>query len=206
VALVGSSAVAIIAIYLSHGLNGRSSAALAGTLLSLALVGVLAWIFVGATEMSGLADESAGFLRITAAGIDLQGLVLAGIVIGTLGVLDDVTVTQVAAVWELRQANPTMGLRALYGAGVRIGRDHIASTVNTLVLAYAGAALPLFLLFTQAKQGLVDTVNGEVVAVEVVRTLVGSIGLVASVPITTALAALVVTSTTRRPVPSWRRT
>jgi uncharacterized membrane protein len=113
-------------------------------------------------------------------------------VIGALGVLDDVTVTQVSAVWELKHANPGLGFRELYGSAVRIGRDHIASTVNTLVLAYAGASLPLLLLFTQAGQGLSDVVNGEAVAVEVVRTLCGSIGLVAAVPFTTAVAALVV--------------
>ena len=112
--------------------------------------------------------------------------------IGSLGVLDDVTVTQVSAVWELRQADPTLGARASYGAAVRIGRDHIASTVNTLVLAYAGASLPLLLIFTEAQRPWSTVITSETVAVEVVRTLVGSIGLVASVPITTGLAALVV--------------
>jgi uncharacterized membrane protein len=112
-------------------------------------------------------------------------------VIGSLGVLDDVTVTQVAAVSELRRANPDYTVRELYAAGVRIGRDHISSTVNTLVLAYAGASLPLLLLFTQADRPLSEVITGEVVAVEVVRTLVGSIGLVASVPITTVLAVAV---------------
>lgn len=193
VSLVGASAVAVVAVLFTHGVTARSAAALAGTLVSLVLVAVLAWIFVAATDLTGLADESAGFLRITAGEVDLQGLLLGGVVIGALGVLDDVTVTQVSAVWELHRADPSLSWRRLYASGVRIGRDHIASTVNTLVLAYAGASLPLFLLFTQAQQGLVDSLNSEVVAVEVVRTLVGSIGLVASVPLTTALAALVVT-------------
>jgi uncharacterized membrane protein len=101
-------------------------------------------------------------------------------------------VLQVSSVWELHHANPAMPRRDIYRAAIRIGRDHIASTVNTLVLAYAGAALPLFLLLTQARQGLSDTANSEVVAVEIVRTLVGSIGLVASVPITTLLAVWVI--------------
>ena len=192
VALVGGGAIAVVALYVSHGVNARSTTALIGAFLSLALVGALAWAFVELTELSGLADEEARFLQVAASNVRLQGLVLAGIVIGTLGVLDDVTVTQVSAVWELHRANPELDRSSLFGAALRIGRDHIASTVNTLVLAYAGASLPLFLLFTSAKQGLVDTANSEVVAVEIVRTLVGSIGLVAAVPITTALAVFVV--------------
>jgi uncharacterized membrane protein len=109
-------------------------------------------------------------------------------------VLDDVTVTQTSAVWELHEANPSMSRRGLYRAGIRIGRDHIASVVNTLVLAYAGAALPLLLLFSVAQSGVGTVATSELVAEEIVRTLVGSIGLVASVPVTTALAALVVSA------------
>jgi uncharacterized membrane protein len=193
VALVGSAVIAAAALYLAHGVNAWTTTALIGTLASLALVGLLASVFVDAAQFTGLADEEATFLQVTAGQIDLRGLLLGGIVIGALGVLDDVTVTQVSAVWELHEAKPDYGRWNLYRAAVRIGRDHIASTVNTLVLAYAGASLPLFLLFTQADQGLLDVVNGEAVAVEVVRTLAGSVGLVASVPLTTALAALVVT-------------
>jgi uncharacterized membrane protein len=192
VALVGGGVIAVVALYVSHGVNARSTTALIGAFISLAIVGLLAWAFIGITELSGLADEEARFLQVAASQVRLQGLILAGIVIGTLGVLDDVTVTQVSAVWELHHANPELDRGSLFGAALRIGRDHIASTVNTLVLAYAGASLPLFLLFTSAQQGLVDTANSEVVAVEIVRTLVGSIGLVAAVPITTALAVFVV--------------
>jgi uncharacterized membrane protein len=127
-------------------------------------------------------------------------LVLAGIVLGSLGVLDDVTVTQVSAVARLREANPGYGIRELYASGVRIGRDHIASVVNTLVLAYAGAALPLLLFYSSIGIGFSESVTSEIVAVEVIRTLVGSVGLVAAVPITTGLAAVVVTGTGfRRP-------
>ena len=193
VALVGSAVIAAAALYLAHGVNAWTTTALIGTLISLALVGVLASVFVEAAEFTGLVDEEASFLQVTARQVDLPGLLLGGIVIGALGVLDDVTVTQVSAVWELHEAKPDYGRWNLYRAAVRIGRDHIASTVNTLVLAYAGASLPLFLLFTQANQGLLDVVNGEAVAVEVVRTLAGSVGLVASVPLTTALAVLIVT-------------
>lgn len=192
VALVGAGVIAVIALYLAHGVNAGSTIALIGAFASLLLVGALAWAFVELTQITGRAAEEALFLQVSAAQIDLRGLVLAGVVIGTLGVLDDVTVLQVSAVWELHRANPEMGWRQVYGAAIRIGRDHIASTVNTLVLAYAGAALPLFLLLTQAHQSLSDTANSEVVATEIVRALVGSIGLVASVPITTLLATWVV--------------
>ncbi|MGI8759423.1 MAG: YibE/F family protein [Acidimicrobiales bacterium] len=194
VALVGSAVIAVLALYLAHGVNAWTTTALLGTLVSLALVGVLGSVFVDAAQFSGLADEEATFLQVTAGQIDLRGLLLGGIVIGALGVLDDVTVTQVSAVWELHGANPGFRRWDLYRSALRIGRDHIASTVNTLVLAYAGASLPLFLLFTQARQGLGDVINGESVAVEVVRALAGSIGLVASVPLTTALAVMVISA------------
>jgi hypothetical protein len=124
-------------------------------------------------------------------GIDARGLLLAGIVIGSVGVLDDVTVTQTSAVWELRRANPKLGWRELYAAGLRIGRDHMSSSVNTLVMAYAGAGLPLLLAYSASGRGLTDLLTAETVAQEIVRTLVGSIGLVASVPITTFLAAVI---------------
>ncbi len=192
VALAGSAAVMFVALYLSHGFNVRTTSAVLGTLASLALTGLLAATFVEVAQLTGFASEEAGFLQVSAGQVNLQGLLLGGIIIGTLGVLDDVTVTQASAVWELHLANPGYGLRELYRAAVRIGRDHIASTVNTLVLAYAGASLPLLLLFTLSERSLSSVVRSEIIAVEVVRTLVGSIGLVASVPITTALTAWVV--------------
>jgi uncharacterized membrane protein len=192
VALVGSSLIMLIALYLSHGYNPRTTTAVVGTVASLLLTGALALVFVAATKLTGLASEEAVFLQISAEQVNLRGLILGGIIIGSLGVLDDVTVTQVSAVWELHLANRTMPARELYRAALRIGRDHIASTVNTLVLAYAGAALPLLILFVEVERGFGDVITGEVVAIEVVRTLVGSIGLVASVPITTALAAVAV--------------
>jgi uncharacterized membrane protein len=192
VAIVGSAAIMFLALYLSHGVNAQTTTAVLGTLVSLALTGVLAAVFVAASRFTGLASEEAGFLQSAAGQINLRGLLLGGIVIGSLGVLDDVTVTQASAVWQLHGANNALSVRELYSAGLRIGRDHIASTVNTLVLAYAGASLPLLLLFTLARQPTASVLTGEVVAGEIVRTLVGSIGLVASVPITTALAAVVV--------------
>lgn len=195
IALVTAGAIATLALFLAHGINLATATALLSTLASLALTGVVAWVFVGATKLTGLADESAAYLDALGTPIDLQGLVLAGVVIGSLGVLDDVTVTQVSAVWELERAAPGGGFATLYRRAVRIGRDHISSTVNTLFLAYAGAALPLLLLFREASQSVGSVATREIVAVEIVRALVGSIGLVASVPISTALAAKVVSST-----------
>ncbi|MGH9010668.1 MAG: YibE/F family protein, partial [Acidimicrobiia bacterium] len=183
VAVVGAAAIMFVALYLAHGFNVRTTSAVAGTLASLLVIGVLAGLFVGATELTGLASEEGGFLQALSGNIDLHGLLLGGIVIGSLGVLDDVTVTQASAVWELSLANTSYGFRQLYTAAIRIGRDHVASTVNTLVLAYAGASLPLLILFTLSNRPLGDVLTGEIVAEEVVRTLVGSIGLVAAVPI-----------------------
>ena len=193
VAVVAASAVMVVSLYLAHGVTVRTTIALLGTLVSLVLTGLLAAAFVAAGRFTGLASEEATFLNAVAGQVELDGLLLAGVIIGSLGVLDDVTVTQAAAVWELHLANPAYRVRELYASALRIGRDHIASTVNTLVLAYAGASLPLLVLFSLANRDLGDVLTGEVIAQEVVRTLVGSIGLVASVPITTALAAWVVT-------------
>jgi uncharacterized membrane protein len=193
VALVSAAVIAIVALYLTHGITEMITVALLGTFAALALTAALATIFAGMARFTGFASEDAFFLTIASADVDIRGLVLAGIIIGSLGVLDDVTVTQVSAVWQLHEANPTFSARRLYASAVVIGRDHIASTVNTLVLAYAGASLPLLLVFTQAGRGLGAVAEGELVGVEIVRTLVGSIGLVAAVPLTTALAAFVVT-------------
>lgn len=194
VAVVGASAIMLIALYLSHGLSARTSVAVLGTLISLLLIGLLGSLFIGWARLSGNTDDYTGLIHGLYPNIDMSGLLLAGVIIGSLGVLDDVTVTQTSAVWELHEADPRMGPRALYRAGIRIGRDHIASVVNTLVLAYAGAALPLLLLFSIAQSSVGTVANSELVAQEIVRTLVGSIGLVASVPVTTGLAALVVSA------------
>ncbi|MEU9250754.1 YibE/F family protein [Streptomyces sp. NPDC048270] len=194
VAVIGASAIMLIALYMCHGLTARTSVAVLGTLVSLVLIGLLGSLFIDWAFLSGNTDDNTGLIHGLYPDIDMSGLLLAGVIIGSLGVLDDVTVTQTSAVWELRQADPSMGPRALYRAAIRIGRDHIASVVNTLVLAYAGAALPLLLLFTIANSSMGSVANSELVAEEIVRTLVGSIGLVASVPVTTALAALVVSA------------
>lgn len=194
VAVVGASAIMLIALYICHGLTARTSVAVIGTLISLLLIGLLGSLFIGWASLSGNTDDNTGLIHGLYPHIDMSGLLLAGVIIGSLGVLDDVTVTQTSAVWELHQADPTMSAKKLYRAGIRIGRDHIASVVNTLVLAYAGAALPLLLLFSIARSSVGAVANSELVAEEIVRTLIGSIGLVASVPVTTVLAALVVSA------------
>ncbi|MBV6700532.1 YibE/F family protein [Kitasatospora aureofaciens] len=191
VAIVGASAIMLIALYLCHGLSARTSVAVLGTLVSLVLIGVLSLVFAGWAHLTGNTSEETGLVHDLYPGIQIRGLLLAGFVIGSLGVLFDVTVTQTSAIWELHAADPGMGARKLYRTGMRIGRDHIASTVNTLVLAYAGAALPLLLLFSIAHRDVFAVATSELVAEEIARTLVGSIGLVASVPVTTALAALI---------------
>jgi uncharacterized membrane protein len=191
VAVVGSAAAMFVIMYLAHGVNALTTTALLGTLASLAIIGLLASAFVQLANIVNLGSEEATFLQLSASQVNLRGLLLGGIIIGSLGVLNDVTVTQASAVWALRAANPSWGPRRLYHSAMRIGRDHIASVVDTLVLAYAGASLPLLLLFTLASRPVGDVLTGELVAEEIVRSMVGSIGLVASVPITTALAALV---------------
>lgn len=188
VAIVGASAVAFLALYVSHGFRRMTTVALLGMLASLALTALLSMLVLAAARISGFATEESILLSLFE-GIDIRGLVLAGTVLGAAGALDDVTVTQASAVWELRAANPTLDAPALFRSGLRIGRDHIASTVNTLMLAYVGAALPLLVLFVVSGQSLTAIANSEVVAIEILRTLIGSIGLVAAVPLTTWLAA-----------------
>ncbi|MBE8518374.1 YibE/F family protein [Amycolatopsis sp. H6(2020)] len=191
VAIAGAGAIMFIALYLTHGLSARTSAAVLGTLVSLALIGVLSAIFSAAASLTGLDDSTSTLIGSLGHGIDARGLLLAGVVIGALGVLDDVTVTQTSAVWELRRANPDLTWRELYSSGLRIGRDHVGSAVNTLVMAYAGAALPVLLYSSISGVGLGALLGSEDIAQEIIRTLAGSVGIVAAVPVTTVLAALI---------------
>lgn len=191
VAIAGAGAIMFIALYLTHGLSARTSAAVLGTLVSLALIGVLSAIFSAAASLTGLDDSTSTLIGSLGHGIDARGLLLAGVVIGALGVLDDVTVTQTSAVWELRRANPDLTWRELYSSGLRIGRDHVGSAVNTLVMAYAGAALPVLLYSSISGVGLGALLGSEEIAQEIIRTLAGSVGIVAAVPVTTILAALI---------------
>jgi uncharacterized membrane protein len=192
VAVVGGAAIMIVALYLTHGLSAQTSVALVGTIGALGLTAVLGKVFIEVARFTGLTSEQAGAITAWAPNIDLRGLLLAGLVIGALGVLDDVTVTQATAVWELAALNRTATRRQLFGAGLRIGRAHVASVVNTLVLAYAGAALPLLTIFAISAVPAGYAITTENVAVELVRALVGSLGIIAAVPLTTALAALAV--------------
>jgi uncharacterized membrane protein len=190
VALVGSLAIMLISLYLSHGLARKTTAAVVGTAMALGLTGALALVFVRAASLTGLASDEALNANFQVGGLSLRGLLLAGIIIGGLGVLDDVTMSQASLVFALRRANPAAPLSSLIGASLTVGRDHIAATVNTLFLAYAGASLPLLILFATSGESLGSVASSEVVAVEIVRTLCGSVGLIAAVPLTTVLAAL----------------
>ena len=189
VALVGAMAIMLASLYLSHGIGRKSTAAVVGTALALGLTAALTAAFVEVASLTGLASENALNASFQVGGLSLRGLLLAGIIIGGLGVLDDVTVSQASLVFELRRADPTAGFRELVGGALAVGRDHVAATVNTLFLAYAGASLPLLVLFVSGGEALGTVATAEAVAVEVVRTLCGSVGLIAAVPLTTLLAA-----------------
>jgi uncharacterized membrane protein len=193
VAVTGAMAIMLISLYLSHGTGPKTTAAVVGTALALGLTAALAIVFVAATSLTGLVGEDALGASSAVGGLSLRGLLLAGIIIGGLGVLDDVTMSQASLVTELHQANPTAGMAALVGGALRVGRDHIAATVNTLFLAYAGAALPLLIIFVTGTDSLSTLATTEIVAVEIVRALCGSVGLIAAVPLTTVLTALVAT-------------
>jgi uncharacterized membrane protein len=190
VALVGGMAVMLVTITLAHGIGAKSLAAIVGTAASLILVAILAEVFTDLTHLTGQSSEAATTLQLGGVDVDFQGLLLAGMLIGALGVLDDVTVSQASTVIALRAANQELQFGELYRRALIVGRDHVSATVNTLVLAYAGSSLPVLLIFGTGGVGVVDALNAELVAKEVVGTLVGSIGLIAAVPITTAIAGM----------------
>lgn len=191
VASVGAMAVMLVTLYLAHGRSLKTTTAVLGTAAALGLTVVLGAAAAGLTKLTGLSSEDALFAQASIAGLNLRGLVLAGLVIGALGVLDDVTVAQASTVFALHEADPAQSPSTLFRRGMSVGRDHIASTVNTLVLAYAGASLPLLLLFSTGGAPVTQLLNSEFLAGEIVKTLVGSVGLIAAVPLTTGLAALV---------------
>ncbi len=190
VAILAATGVTIATFLLTEGARRQTVAAVLGTAISLTLVAVLASLFDTLSRFTPLrGSESAGFLvSMGGTQLDLGGLVLAAVIFGALGVLDDVTVTQAATVQELYESDPRAGRLELAGRAMNVGRSHIAATVNTLVLAYVGASLPLIVLFAAGRQDPLLIVSGEIVAVEVVRALVGSIGIVAAVPVTTLIA------------------
>ncbi len=190
VTFVGSCLIATVSMLLAHGLSRRSLIAMVSTLLTLLIAILLAVLFVHLSQLFGGGSDEAVYLRLDPnLQVNLQGLLLGGIIIGTLGVLDDITTAQVAVVDELKKANASLSARELYARAISIGREHIASLVNTLVLAYAGASLPLFLMFTlPGAQPLWVTFNSEFIAEEVIRTLVGSSALILAVPLSTLMA------------------
>ncbi|RLK23952.1 putative membrane protein [Micromonospora sp. M71_S20] len=194
VAVVGAALIMFVVLYLTHGVTAQTSVAVLGTLGSLVLTGVLGTIATAATHLTGFGSEDATTLSMYQADVDLHGLLLAGIIIGSLGVLDDVTVTQAATVTELAHANPGLSRTQLYRAATRVGRAHIASTVNTIVLAYAGASLPVLLLLTADSRAVTQLLTSEFLAQEIVRSAVATLGLIAAVPLTTGLAALATTA------------
>lgn len=190
VTVVGSVLMVPFTFFLSHGFNKKTVVAIGGTVVALVITGILAGFFVEATRLTGFASEEAGFLQVAKEGlVNIKGLLLAGIIIGVLGVLDDVTVSQSAIVFQLKKAKTKMGPGEVYKRAMEVGKDHIASMVNTLILVYTGAALPLLLLFIDNPQPFSEVINYEIVADEIVRTLVGSIGLIVAVPITTLIAS-----------------
>lgn len=205
ISLLGAFVIAIVSIYLAHGFNRRTSIAVVGTLITISIAIGLAQVFVAIAGITGLGSEEAFYLQTSPiAFVNLKGLLLGGIIIGALGVLDDITTAQVAAVAEIGRANPALTRRELFTRGSIVGREHITSLINTLALAYVGASFPALLLFTVYERPWWVIMNTEAIAEEVIRTLVGSVALMAAVPITTLLAAYWVSRSSASAAPAQR--
>lgn len=207
VALVAGALILYAVLYLAHGVNLRTSSALLGTLTSMLLAAVLSWLAIKMTHLTGLSEEQNTNVATYLDHVSITGLLLAGFIIGSLGVLNDVTITQASAAFELAAIDENASRREIFAAAMRVGRDHIASTVYTLVLAYAGGALPLLLLFSVAGRSIRDVLTGDAVAIEIARSSVGGIALALSVPLTTAIAVMLARpfGHTRRPPAPVRR-
>jgi uncharacterized membrane protein len=193
--LLASSLVAagilFAAIFFTHGFNRESTVAYSGTMIAVILTGLFAVIAVHINDLSGFIAEESVYLNFNTQGtLDFTGLLLGAMIIGVLGVLDDIAITQSAVVSELYGANPNMSKREVYKRALRVGREHVGALVNTLVLAYTGTALPLLLYFYLSPAGVGSTINSEIFATEIVRTIVGSVGLIMTVPIVTMLAVV----------------
>jgi uncharacterized membrane protein len=190
VILIGALCMATFSLYLAHGFTRRTTVAVVSTLITICIALLLSVVFVAATKLLGMGSEEALYLQSApGTSINLKGLLLGGIIVGALGVLDDITTAQAAAVDEIAKANPILSTQELFRRGLSVGGEHITSLVNTLVLAYAGTSFPALLLFTLYERPLWVVMNTEVITEEIVRTLVGSIALMCAVPITTLLAA-----------------
>lgn len=195
IAILASILIVPMTFYLSHGFEKKTTVAVVGTFITLIVTGILATIFVNATHLTGATTEEALFLQTPDTHYNLKGLLLAGIIIGTLGIMDDITVSQTAIVFQLNDLRKDLSISELFRRSLQIGRDHIASMINTLILVYVGASLPLLLLFMDNPSPFTEIINLEIISTEVVQTLVGSIGLILAVPVTTYLACL---STTKK--------
>lgn len=191
--ILGAALIIPTTFYASHGINKKTTTAVIGTLITLIITAILANIFTELANISGTASEEVSFLSLDAASnIDFKGLFLAGMILSLLGILDDITISQASVVSQLKAANTKQNAASLYKGAMAVGRDHISSLVNTLILVYAGASIPLLLLFLDHSQHFLDIVNYEFMAEEILHTFIGSIGIVLAVPITTILAVFVV--------------
>jgi uncharacterized membrane protein len=199
VALVGGAAITLAVLPLAHGVSVRTGAALIGTLAGMAIAALLAAVSVSALRFTGTSNEEGTMLQLLGSRSSVSGLLLCGAVIGAIGVLNDVTVTQASAVFELAAADPAASRRRVFSAAMRIGRDHIASTVYSLVFAYAGSALPLLLLFVITGQSVGDVLTGDALGPEIAAGLIGAIALVLVVPLTTFTAVLLISNRRLRP-------
>jgi uncharacterized membrane protein len=199
VAVVGSAAIMYVVLYLAHGVSIRTSAALTGTLLGVGITALIGLLAIDQSRLSGISDETGALLSGFVHGLNFQGLLTCAVIVAGLGVLNDVTITQASAVWELRGAAPELTRPDLFKRAMRIGRDHIASTIYTIVFAYAGAALSVLLLLYFYERPNLSLISTEEIAEEIVRTLSSGIGLVLAVPITTAIAVFTVGGSERRP-------
>jgi len=190
ISMIGTAIIAATSLYIAHGFQARTSIALVGTVISISVAVGLSYFFVKATKLFGMGSEEAFYLQFApGAAINLRGLLLGGIIIGVMGILDDITTAQTAVVEQIYRANPRLNARELYHRASLVGREHILSLVNTLVLAYTGASLPLLLIFKIYERPAWVTLNSEIIMEEVIRTLIGSITLIIAVPITTFIAA-----------------
>ena len=194
-AILGALGIIFVSFYLTHGFNKKTTIAVIGTTLTLIIVGIFSSIFINLAKLSGFASEEALFLSNLKPDLSIQGLLLASIIIGMVGILDDITISQSSIAYELKKAAPDLKFNELYKKTMNVGKDHIASIVNTLIVVYTSAALPLLLLFLISENNFSNIINMEIVAEEVVRTLIASIGLIVAVPITTFIACYFLTKT-----------
>jgi uncharacterized membrane protein len=188
-----ASLIIVLGSYVTHGFNKTTSAAVIGMIATVSFVGLLAHLSINWTDLTGFGNDEAAYLNLNFGGtINLVGLLTGGILIGLLGVMYDAAIGQAISVEELNRVAPHLSRKTIYTRAIRIGREHIGALINTLAIAYVGASLPLLLLFYSGADSIAVTLNREIFATEIVRSLVGSIGLVLAVPITTLIAVLVI--------------